>query len=155
MIWPILEARAEIQTYFRSFFGSNEGIQKSFWNYLTFRCIIRGGWANLSQIKCPYLARLLWAQQADFVWVVVPYLARVRCKLRYLRVQTLQSTLVSRVNKGPLQCTGGLLGSHFLTTLTRLFFVLVLQKRPLFLRKKLIGWCLRLQKFYKSRNFNK
>ena len=135
MIWPILEARAEIQKYFRSFFGSNEDIQKSFWNYLTFRCIIRGGWANLSQIKCPYLARLLWAQQADFVWVVVPYLARVRCKLRYLRVQTLQSTLVSRVNKGPLQCTGGLLGSHFLTTLTRLFFVLALQKRPLFLRK--------------------
>ena len=36
MIWPILEARAEIQKYFRSFFGSNEDIQKSFWNYLTF-----------------------------------------------------------------------------------------------------------------------
>ena len=29
MIWPILEARAEIQKYFRSFFGSNEDIQKS------------------------------------------------------------------------------------------------------------------------------
>ena len=37
MIWPILEARAEIQKYFRSLFGSNEDIQKSFWNYLTFR----------------------------------------------------------------------------------------------------------------------
>ena len=36
-IWPILEARAEIQKYFLSFFGSNEDIQKSFWNYLTFR----------------------------------------------------------------------------------------------------------------------
>ena len=36
-IWPILEARAEIQKYFRSFFGSNEGIQKSSWNYLTFK----------------------------------------------------------------------------------------------------------------------
>ena len=37
MIWPILEARAEIQKYFRSFFGSNEDIQKSSWNYLTFK----------------------------------------------------------------------------------------------------------------------
>ena len=37
MIWPILEARAEIQKHFRSFFGSNEDIQKSFWNYPTFR----------------------------------------------------------------------------------------------------------------------
>ena len=36
MIWPISEARAEIQKSFRSFFGSNEDIQKSFWNYLTF-----------------------------------------------------------------------------------------------------------------------
>ena len=37
MIWHILEARAEIQKYFRSFFGTNEDIQKSFWNYLTFK----------------------------------------------------------------------------------------------------------------------
>ena len=37
MIWPILEARAEIEKYFHSFFGSNEDIQKSFWNYLTVR----------------------------------------------------------------------------------------------------------------------
>ena len=36
MIWPILEACAEIQKYFHSFFCSNEDIQKSFWNYLTF-----------------------------------------------------------------------------------------------------------------------
>ena len=36
MICPILEARAGIQKYFRSFFGSNEDIQESFWNYLTF-----------------------------------------------------------------------------------------------------------------------
>ena len=36
MIWPILEARAEVQKYFGSFFGSNEDIQKSFWHYLTF-----------------------------------------------------------------------------------------------------------------------
>ena len=36
MIWPILEAKAEIRNYFRSFFGSNEDIQKSFGNYLTF-----------------------------------------------------------------------------------------------------------------------
>ena len=153
MIWPILEARAEIQKYFRSFCGSNEGIQKSFWNYLTFRCIIRGGWANLSQIKCPYLARLLWAQQADFVWVVVPYLARVRCKLRYLRVQTLQSTLVSRVNKGPLQCTGDLLGSHFLTTLTRLFFWPCITKKTLIFAKKLIGWCLETSQFLQITEF--
>ena len=33
MIWPILETRAGIQKYFRSFFGSNENIQKSFWNF--------------------------------------------------------------------------------------------------------------------------
>ena len=37
MIWPILEARAEIQKYFCLFFGSNEDIQKSSWNYLTFK----------------------------------------------------------------------------------------------------------------------
>ena len=30
MILPILEATAEIQKYFRSFFGSNEDIKKSF-----------------------------------------------------------------------------------------------------------------------------
>ena len=36
MIWPILEARAEIQKYFRSIFGSTKEIQKSFWTYLTF-----------------------------------------------------------------------------------------------------------------------
>ena len=36
MIGPILEAKAEIQKYFCSFFGLNEDIQKSFWNYLTF-----------------------------------------------------------------------------------------------------------------------
>ena len=41
MIWPILEVRAEIQKYFRSFFGSNEDIQKSFWNYLTSNCELR------------------------------------------------------------------------------------------------------------------
>ena len=37
MIWPILEARTKIQKYFCSLFGSNEDIQKSFWNELTFR----------------------------------------------------------------------------------------------------------------------
>ena len=30
MIWPILEARAEIQKYFRSFFGSNENFNFAF-----------------------------------------------------------------------------------------------------------------------------
>ena len=39
MIWPILEPIAETQQYFSSFFGSNEDIQKSFWNYLTFNGI--------------------------------------------------------------------------------------------------------------------
>ena len=39
MIWPILEAKTEIQKYFRSFFGSNEDIQQTFWNYLTFSLI--------------------------------------------------------------------------------------------------------------------
>ena len=32
----MLEVRAEIKKYFRSFFGSNEDIQKSLWNHLTF-----------------------------------------------------------------------------------------------------------------------
>ena len=36
MIWPILEARAEIQKYFRSFFGSNENFKICFWDLLTF-----------------------------------------------------------------------------------------------------------------------
>ena len=48
MIWPILEARAEIQKYFRSFFGSNEDIQKSFWNYLTFSLVKSGSiWKSI------------------------------------------------------------------------------------------------------------
>ena len=37
MIWPILEARAEIQKYFRSFFGSNENFKICFPDLLTFR----------------------------------------------------------------------------------------------------------------------
>ena len=49
MIWPILEARAEIQKYFRLFFGSNEDIQKSFWNYLTFRYILDMYRTNMCQ----------------------------------------------------------------------------------------------------------
>ena len=42
--------RAEILKYFRSFFGSNKDIQKTFWKYLTFRlgsffsCSIRFEW---------------------------------------------------------------------------------------------------------------
>ena len=36
MIWPILEARAEIQKYFCSFFGSNEDVINLFWDFLTF-----------------------------------------------------------------------------------------------------------------------
>ena len=37
MIWPILEARAEIQKYFRLFFGSNENSKICFRDLLTFR----------------------------------------------------------------------------------------------------------------------
>ena len=36
MIWPILEARAKYRNIFNHFFCSNEDIQNSFWNYLTF-----------------------------------------------------------------------------------------------------------------------
>ena len=49
MIGPILGARAEIQKYFRLFFGSNEDIQKSFWNYLTFRYILDMYRTNMCQ----------------------------------------------------------------------------------------------------------
>ena len=48
MIWPILEARAEIQKYFRSFFGSNKDIQKSFYNYLTFSSLQSWYFATIS-----------------------------------------------------------------------------------------------------------
>ena len=64
MIWPISEARAETQKYFRSFFGSNEDIQKSFWNYLTFRsgptiCFLYDDFdANL--LKTQILTLFLW-----------------------------------------------------------------------------------------------
>ena len=37
LIQPLLEARAEIQKYFRSFFGSNENFEICFWDLLTFR----------------------------------------------------------------------------------------------------------------------
>ena len=36
MIWPILEARAEIQKYFRPFFDSNENFVIGFQDLLTF-----------------------------------------------------------------------------------------------------------------------
>ena len=33
MIWPILQSRAEIQKYYRSFFCSNENFKICFWDY--------------------------------------------------------------------------------------------------------------------------
>ena len=76
MIWPILEARAGIQKHFRSFFGSNEDIQKSFWNYLTLSYYIGSapslgschGWLwNIMGASTRYPTRLLsgilWPQQ--------------------------------------------------------------------------------------------
>ena len=36
LIGPLLEARAEMQNYFRSFFGSNEKFRICFWDLLTF-----------------------------------------------------------------------------------------------------------------------
>ena len=36
MIWPILEARTEVEEYFRSFFGSNENFEICFWDLLAF-----------------------------------------------------------------------------------------------------------------------
>ena len=39
MIWPVLEVSTDIQKCFCSLFGSNEGIQKSFWNQLTFNWV--------------------------------------------------------------------------------------------------------------------
>ena len=37
MIWPILEALAEIKKWFHSFFGRNENKKICFWNLLTFK----------------------------------------------------------------------------------------------------------------------
>ena len=37
IIWPILEARAEIPEIFRRIFGKIVDITNLFWNYLTFR----------------------------------------------------------------------------------------------------------------------
>ena len=39
MICPILEARAEIEKYFRSIFGSNENFKLCFRKYLTFSAL--------------------------------------------------------------------------------------------------------------------
>ena len=58
--------RAEIQKYFRLFFGSNEDIQKSLWNYLTFRRKIsssgRPSWKiwTLTIIKRMRIQKILW-----------------------------------------------------------------------------------------------
>ena len=41
MIWPILEARAEIEKYFLSFFGSNENFKICFRNQLTFSAYLK------------------------------------------------------------------------------------------------------------------
>ena len=65
MIWPILEARAEIQKYFRSFLGTNVDIQKSSWNYLTFSIVLRTivilHWCNSSDWTSPTACRTaLW-----------------------------------------------------------------------------------------------
>ena len=47
MIWPILEARAEIQKYFLSDFGSNENIQICFRDEV--RDVYNFGWSSSSK----------------------------------------------------------------------------------------------------------
>ena len=63
MIWPILEARAETQKYFRSFFGSNENFKICFREDLTFskRSVARARsrWYNIFSI-CIQAKRTAW-----------------------------------------------------------------------------------------------
>ena len=61
MIWPILEARSEVQKYFCWFFGSNEDNQKSFWNYLTFSRI-GIELQNRLELKRTGLKKIKWSQ---------------------------------------------------------------------------------------------
>ena len=48
---PLLEARAEIQKYFRSFFGSKEHLRTCFWDLLTFTKYV----ARLFKLKCDFI----------------------------------------------------------------------------------------------------
>ena len=76
IIWPILEARAEIQNYFCSFIGSNEDIQKSFWNYLTFKeklrsyCLIYVLWKEVKKVLIELESRLLPPTPSPFLSTV-------------------------------------------------------------------------------------
>ena len=61
MIEPLLEARAEIQKYFRSFFGSNENFKICFRDLLIFSRGATGlvqSWVNQSQ-STPYPASII------------------------------------------------------------------------------------------------
>ena len=71
LIWPLLEARAEIQKYFRWFFGSNEKFRICFRDWLTFR--ISKIWFNVpkkviytrAQNVCPGRP-VLWSKMPMF-----------------------------------------------------------------------------------------
>ena len=70
MIWPILEARAEIELYFCSFFGSNENFKICFWNQLTFRQQINSAPDQLSipLNKLPCFPKRTWGPRKECHW---------------------------------------------------------------------------------------
>ena len=99
MFWPILEARAEIQKYLRSFFGlnDNEWIQKSFWNFLTFIWLLPSRFFRIAQpknqlhttkyyIHCIYVKKLLYLQCKWYAY----YVHHAKLKARIIKLLTNQ-----------------------------------------------------------------
>ena len=65
MIWPILEARAEIQKYFRSFFRSNENFKICFRDLLTFRLkMLTESWSCVCKLFSTFYALFFRFQQS-------------------------------------------------------------------------------------------
>ena len=85
LIWPILESRAEIQKYFRLFFGSNEAIQKFI---LKLTDLYRGNiyqrnrkWIYSATSAGYELWGLLFIGWHRFIWKVLQKPIFIRCSL--------------------------------------------------------------------------
>ena len=94
MIWPcILEARAEIQKYFRSFFGSNENFKICFRDLLTFILLMTN-----------YNTPLSWLQSfvrcCDWLTFLVAPAFQWTGAQKYTRVQRRSFLLLSKKVSG-------------------------------------------------------
>ena len=89
MIWPLLEARAEIQKHLCSFFGSNENFKIFFWDLLT----LRGKDSNGSRCLLYYPWHLFqwyvefWISNSTYYWSMI-FVWQIRNLSSQLKVST-------------------------------------------------------------------